>query len=124
MKSMPLIPYKYLFPLTKRYDNDISKITPPLIPDIPNKCFIHSPAVDKVKIIVFWFCWQQDFEWSFIEAGLLIKQTGTKPIRRFTSTFFYMGYVSTACRDKETIRQYIRKQEEIDRKIDQLKLFE
>jgi len=35
MKAMPLIPYKYLFSLTKRYDNDISKITPPLIPDIP-----------------------------------------------------------------------------------------
>jgi hypothetical protein len=47
-----------------------------------------------------------------------------KPIRRFTGTFFYMGYVSTAGRDEETIFQYIRKQEEIDRKIDQLKLFE
>ena len=32
-------------------------------------------------------------------------------------------YVSTAGRDEETIRQYIRKQEEVDRKIDQLKLF-
>ena len=26
MKAMPLIPYKYLFPLTKRYDNDILNI--------------------------------------------------------------------------------------------------
>ncbi len=32
-------------------------------------------------------------------------------------------YVSTAGRDEETIRQYIRKQEDVDRKIDQLKLF-
>ena len=32
-------------------------------------------------------------------------------------------YVTTAGRDEETIRQYIRKQEEVDRKIDQLKLF-
>ena len=34
----------------------------------------YCPAVGKVKIIVFWFCWQQDFEWRLIEAGLLIKQ--------------------------------------------------
>ena len=33
-------------------------------------------------------------------------------------------YASTTGRDEETIRQYIRKQEEIDRKIDHLKLFE
>ena len=39
-------------------------------------------------------------------------------------SFWARGYyVSTAGRDEETIRQYIRKQEEVDRKIDQLKLF-
>ena len=42
MKAMPLIPYKYLFSLTKRYDNDISKITPTLIADIPYQYRHHS----------------------------------------------------------------------------------
>ena len=39
-------------------------------------------------------------------------------------SFWARGYyVSTAGRDEETIRQYISKQEEIYRKIDQLELF-
>lgn len=38
--------------------------------------------------------------------------------------FWARGYfVSTAGRDEETVRQYIKKQEEADRKIDQLELF-
>jgi len=48
-------------------------------PVLSNKCFIHSPAGVIPKIIVFWLYWQQDFEWGFIEAGLLIKQRCTKP---------------------------------------------
>jgi len=43
------------------------------IREVSNKCFIHSPALDKPKIIVFWLYWQQDFKLGFIEAGLLIK---------------------------------------------------
>ena len=39
-------------------------------------------------------------------------------------SFWARGYyVSTAGRDEEVVRQYIRKQEEADKKIDQLKLF-
>jgi hypothetical protein len=48
-----------------------SKSSPSL--NLSNKCFIHSPALDKPKIIVFWLYWQQDFKLGFIEAGLLIK---------------------------------------------------
>ena len=59
---------------------------------ISNKCFIYSPAGDKLKTIVFWLYWQQDFEWSFIEAGLLIKQRCTKPIRGRACTLFLYGY--------------------------------
>ena len=59
---------------------------------ISNKCFIHSPAVDKPKIIVFWLYWQQDFECGFIEAGLLIKQRCTKPIRERVGTIYLYGY--------------------------------
>jgi len=64
---------------------------------IYNKCFIHSPAADKQKIIVFWLYWQQDFKWGFVEAGLLIKQRGTKPIRGRAGTIFLYGYCIHAC---------------------------
>ncbi len=38
--------------------------------------------------------------------------------------FWARGYfVSTVCRDEETIRKYIKRQEEADKRIDQLKLF-
>ena len=63
-----------------------------LISNKSNKCFIHSPAADKPKIIVFWLYWQQDFKWGFIEAGLLIKQRCTKPIRKRAGTIFLYGY--------------------------------
>jgi len=39
-------------------------------------------------------------------------------------TFGLRGYfVSTVGRDEETVKKYIKKQEDTDRKIDQLKLF-
>jgi hypothetical protein len=59
---------------------------------ITNKCFIHSPAADKLKTIVFQLYWQQDFELGFIEAGLLIKQRCTTPIRGRACTIFLYGY--------------------------------
>ena len=45
--------------------------------------------------------------------------------RNFTGQKFWArGYfVSTVGRDEETIRKYIRKQEEADRRIDQLQMF-
>ena len=45
--------------------------------------------------------------------------------RNFTGqSFWARGYfVSTVGRDEETVKQYIKKQEEADRKIDQLELF-
>ena len=45
--------------------------------------------------------------------------------RNFTGQHFWARgyYVSTAGRDEEVIRQYIKKHERIDKKIDQLNLF-
>ncbi len=45
--------------------------------------------------------------------------------KNFTGQHFWARgyYVSTAGRDEEVIRQYIKKHEEIDRKIEQLGLF-
>ena len=45
--------------------------------------------------------------------------------RNFTGqNFWARGYfVSTVGRDEETVKQYIKKQEDADRKIDQLELF-
>jgi hypothetical protein len=44
------------------------------------------------NITVFWLYWQQDSEWGFIVAGLLIKQIYTKPIRERAETIFLYGY--------------------------------
>ena len=46
--------------------------------------------------------------------------------KNFTGQHFWARgyYVSTAGRDEEVIRDYIRKHEELDRKIDQRELFE
>jgi len=47
-----------------------------------------------------------------------------RPTNFTGQSFWARGYyVSTAGRDEESVRQYIRKQEEADKKIDQLKLF-
>ena len=45
--------------------------------------------------------------------------------RNFTGQHFWARgyYVSTSGRDEEVIRQYIRKQEEFDKRIDQLQMF-
>ena len=46
--------------------------------------------------------------------------------KNFTGQHFWARgyYVSTVGRDEATIREYIQKQEEEDRRIDQLQLFE
>jgi len=45
--------------------------------------------------------------------------------RNFTGQHFWARgyYMSTSGRDEEVIRQYIRKQEEFDKRIDQLQMF-
>jgi putative transposase len=46
--------------------------------------------------------------------------------KKFTGQHFWarVYYVSTVGRDEATIREYIRKQEQEDRRIDQLDMFE
>jgi putative transposase len=59
------------------------------------------------------------------KSAIHIARTYTGHQRNFVGQNFWARgyYVSTAGRDEETIRQYIRKQEESDKRIDQLKLF-
>ena len=69
----------------------------------PNKCFIHSPAPDK--IIIFWFFWQQDFEWSFIEAEF--RRVGTTVFRlllqgrcRLSGGLAWAGLTASFCGER------------------------
>jgi len=49
---------------------------------ISNKCFIHSPAEDKPKIIVFWLYWQQDFKVWIYRGGVVTKfRFGQQPVK-------------------------------------------
>ena len=59
------------------------------------------------------------------KSAIHIARTYAGRRTNFTGQNFWARgyYVSTAGRDEETVRQYIRKQEESDKKIDQLKLF-
>ena len=59
------------------------------------------------------------------KSAIHIARTYAGRPTNFTGQSFWARgyYVSTAGRDEETVRQYIRKQEESDKKIDQLKLF-
>jgi len=58
------------------------------------------------------------------KSAIHIARTFGKRARNFTGEHFWArGYfVSTVGRDEEVIRDYIRKQEEDDRRIDQLEL--
>ncbi len=59
------------------------------------------------------------------KSAIHIARTYAGRRHNFTGqSFWARGYfVSTVGRDEETVRKYIKKQEEADRKIDQLKLF-
>jgi putative transposase len=59
------------------------------------------------------------------KSAIHIARTFAGRRTNFTGQSFWARgyYVSTAGRDEEVVRQYIRKQEEADKKIDQLKLF-
>ncbi|NOX34726.1 MAG: IS200/IS605 family transposase [Deltaproteobacteria bacterium] len=59
------------------------------------------------------------------KSAIHIDRTYSGRRHNFTGqNFWARGYfVSTVGRDEETVKKYIKKQEEADRKIDQLKLF-
>ena len=59
------------------------------------------------------------------KSAIHIARTYAGRRHNFTGqSFWARGYfVSTVGRDEETVKKYIKKQEEADRKIDQLKLF-
>jgi putative transposase len=59
------------------------------------------------------------------KSAIHIARTYAGKRRNFTGqNFWARGYfVSTVGRDEETVKQYIKKQEDADRKIDQLELF-
>lgn len=59
------------------------------------------------------------------KSAIHIARTYAGRRHNFTGqNFCARGYfVSTVGRDEETVRKYIKKQEEADRKVDQLKLF-
>jgi putative transposase len=59
------------------------------------------------------------------KSAIHIARTYAGRRHNFTGqSFWARGYfVSTVGRDEETVRKYIKKQEEADRKVDQLKLF-
>ena len=59
------------------------------------------------------------------KSAIHIARTYARKRRNFTGqSFWARGYfVSTVGRDEQTVKQYIKKQEEADRKIDQLELF-
>ena len=59
------------------------------------------------------------------KSAIHIARTYAGRRQNFTGqSFWARGYfVSTVGRDEETVKKYIKKQEEADRKIDQLKLF-
>ena len=60
------------------------------------------------------------------KSAIHIARTYAGRRRNFTGQKFWARgyYVSTVGRDEETIRKYIRKHEQIDKKIDQLRMFE
>ena len=64
---------------------------------------------------------------GFIKGKSAISIAGTYMGRRknFTGQSFWARgyYVSTVCRDEETVRNYIKHQEDEDKRIDQLDLF-
>ena len=59
------------------------------------------------------------------KSAIHIARTYAGKRQNFTGqSFWARGYfVSTVGRDEETVRKYIKKQEEFDRKLDQLELF-
>ncbi|MCK5541487.1 MAG: IS200/IS605 family transposase [Desulfobacterales bacterium] len=59
------------------------------------------------------------------KSAIHIARTYTGRRNNFTGqNFWARGYfVPTVVRDEETVKKYIKKQEETDRKVDQLKLF-
>ena len=59
------------------------------------------------------------------KSAIHIARNYTGRRSNFTGQHFWARgyYVSTAGRDEETIRQYIRNQEEFDKKLDQLNMF-
>ena len=59
------------------------------------------------------------------KSAIHIARTYAGCRRNFVGQNFWARgyYVSTVGRDEDTIRKYIKKQEEVDRKIDQQKLF-
>jgi len=59
------------------------------------------------------------------KSAIHIARTYTGCRRNFVGQNFWARgyYVSTVGRDEDTIRKYIKKQEEVDRKIDQQNLF-
>ena len=61
-----------------------------------------------------------------IEKGLILNRVSTwGEEKNFTSQSFWARgyYVSTVGKDEETVRNYIKHQEEEDKKIEQLNLF-
>ncbi len=64
---------------------------------------------------------------EYIKGKSVIYIVRTDGSRRYNFSGHNFGargyFVSTVCRDENTVRKYIKKQEEFDRKLTQLELF-